>query len=123
MSLWTALLNQTADLERPLSGEPDRFGQPSSTFEAFAVAIPCRIVAVTGKREILSPITREVQQTDWKLFLPPDVDLRELDRVAVVRDRHNNVIAQDCRVVAVNKIPGAAGTLHHIEALLIEEQD
>lgn len=113
---YDALLVHTAEVRRK-TGRADRFGQPvEANPSAAADAIyDCRLTMARGG-ERYQDRSRGVVEEQFRLFLQPDAELFESDRVTV-RNRDGRILVLNADVTYVSAPEDATGP-HHIEAKL-----
>lgn len=114
------LLNNTCVILRRQPGK-DRFGQPLLKSENYVESSrqPCRMSWGRSSARYRSGVvmgerTQDVAEDILKIFLPPEADIKETDRVYVVNDA-GNVMIPETEIQSVLYRYGYGGSVHHLE--------
>jgi len=109
-------LAHRADFDR-LTGEPDAFHKVKPVYAELHRNVPCRLSTASGDRERTTDDTADLVERSFKLFVDPELTLREDDLVLQVRDAGGRVLASELDVVAIKPLSDGR-VVHHLELSL-----
>ena len=110
---FTALLQHVCDIEARSVTE-DVMGQPENEYVSAATNVPCRLIH-PSENESRSTRSVEDYRLNYGLLLLPDVEIRESDRIAEVRDAAGTVIAREIDIEKISPVSDGRGITHHLQ--------